>query len=91
MLQAFVSSSYKDGWLSRTSAYDSRWHTSSYRIGGEVFVDYRPGTDLSTLRNSDTRQNDNSYPNVAIIFYDDWRTFQTAVEYRFIDTFLCMD
>jgi hypothetical protein len=86
-----LNSLYKDSWLSRTSAYDSSRHTGSYRIGREVFVDYRSGTDLSTLCNSDPRQNDNSCPKVAIIFYDDWRKFQPAVEYRLIDTFVCMD
>src|SRR5438552_11517254 len=53
-VEGVFSSLYKDGWLSRANAYGSRWHTGSHSIGGKVFVDHCPSTDLGTLCNSNT-------------------------------------
>src|SRR5215831_2354394 len=85
-----LSISYRNGWFSSAYAYDSCRYTCSHRIGREIGVDHSPGANLNALRNSNTRQNYSSDPNVTIIFYRDRRKCQPTVEYRFHESFLRM-
>jgi hypothetical protein len=77
-------------WFFRSHPHQSCRNACHDRIRRHVRSDHRTSSDLRSLPDTDTGQNDGTHTEIGIAFDHHGCKLNTAMEYRFGNTFLCV-